>query len=315
MSAGFSPHLAYLVCQAGFAGRREESTTTNGGTIFLPPGAAGYHHAPKRMWSAMEPVFPCSSYDTPPGTPRRLGDRLSLNTRWYFVAGYVRVILHARALALQGRYDDKAWVASSLDTLRLIEGCGGRVHLRGLDNIHAASGPVVFVSNHMSTLETFVLPCLIEPWKHVTFVVKDGLVRGVFGPVMRSRDPIVVGRRNPREDLTTVMREGQKKLAAATSVIIFPQATRTVEFRPENFNTLGIKLAKAAGVMVVPVAVKTDFWGYGKLLRDFGPISRKQPVHIAFGPPFAVAGNGKDEHQRVVEFIEGNLREWGHTMV
>lgn len=36
--------------------------------------------------------------------------------------------------------------------------------------------PVVFVSNHMSTLETFVFPCIIAPVMKVTFVVKDSLV-------------------------------------------------------------------------------------------------------------------------------------------
>lgn len=260
----------------------------------------------------MEPVFTGSSYDTPPGTPRRLGDRLSLNTRWYFVGGYVHIVLRARALALKGRFDNEAWVRLSLDTLRLVEGCGGRVHLRGLDHLAACRGPVVFVSNHMSTLETFVLACLIEPHLHVTFVVKDSLVRGVFGPVMRSRDPIVVGRKNPREDFAKVMAEGPKILAQGTSIVIFPQATRTVEFRPENFNSLGIKLAKAAGVMVMPIALKTDFWENGRLFKDFGRISRHKPVHIAFGRPFAVEGNGKKEHQRVIEFIADHLRAWNH---
>jgi len=31
----------------------------------------------------------------------------------------------------------------------------------------------VFIGNHMSILETFVLPCLIQPHRDVTFVVKE----------------------------------------------------------------------------------------------------------------------------------------------
>lgn len=262
----------------------------------------------------MGELFPGSTYDTPADTPRKFLDRLGLGSRWYFLAGYARIVLDARALALKGLYDDQAWIASSYRTLKFIEGCGGRFHLRGLDNIRALGGPAVFVSNHMSILETFVFPCLIEPYRHVTFVVKNSLVRGVFGPIMRSRDPIAVGRENPREDFAKVMAEGRRLLENGTSVVIFPQATRTVDFAPEKFNTLGIKLARAAGVEVVPVAIKTDFWENGRLFKDFGRIRRKRPIHMVFGRPFRVSGTGREDHERVIEFIAGHLREWGEEV-
>jgi 1-acyl-sn-glycerol-3-phosphate acyltransferase len=81
-------------------------------------------------------------------------------------------------------------------------------------------GPVVFVGNHMSTLETFVLPCVIQPVNRVAFVVKESLLTTpFFGPVMRSRDPVVVGRKNPREDLKTVLEQGAEKIKNGISVI------------------------------------------------------------------------------------------------
>jgi len=260
----------------------------------------------------MEPLFTGSSYDTPEDKPRLLMDRLFLNSRWYFVGGYINEIVKARSLAVQGRYDREAWVESSYNVFKLIEGCGGRFHLRGLDNLPLDQGPVVFISNHMSTLETFVFPCIIAPLMEVTYVVKDSLVKHpLFGPVMRSRDPIVVGRTNPREDFQTVMTKGQELLNKGTSIIIFPQSTRTVEFIPEEFNSLGIKLARAAGVQVVPVAIKTDFWGNGKYLKDLGPVNRSKPIHMVFGRPFFIQGSGKEEHKQIIDFITGNLRQWG----
>lgn len=260
----------------------------------------------------MNPFFPNASYDTPVEKRRRLVDRLFLNTRGYFVGGYVHEIIRARSMALKGEYDRKAWSESSYRIFNLVENCGGKIHLRGLDNLRKCQGPVVFVSNHMSTLETFVFPCIIAPLMEVTYVVKRSLVdHPLFGPVMRSRNPIVVERTNPREDFQTVMTEGKKLLAQGTSIIVFPQSTRTVGLIPEEFNSMGIKLAKAAGVQVVPVAIKTNFWGNGKILKDVGPVDRSQPVHMVFGEPFAVQGSGKDEHKRVVEFISDNLRQWG----
>jgi 1-acyl-sn-glycerol-3-phosphate acyltransferase len=128
---------------------------------------------------------------------------------------------------------------------------------------------------------------------------------------MRARDPIVVKRENPREDFRTVMARGKELLAGGTSIIIFPQSTRSAEFIPEEFNSLGIKLAKAAGVQVMPVAVKTDFWGNGKYLKDLGAINRSKPIHVVFGQPFSIQRTGKDEHKQVIDFIISHLREWG----
>jgi 1-acyl-sn-glycerol-3-phosphate acyltransferase len=217
-------------------------------------------------------------------------------------------VIKARSQAVKGVYDKQAWIKSSYNIMRVIEGCGGRFHLRGLDNLQLRKGPVVFVSNHMSTLETFVFPCIIAPLMDVTFVVKKFLVKmPLFGPVMRSRNPIVVNRDNPREDFETVMTEGKKLLAQGISIIVFPQGTRSVTFNPADFNSLGIKLAKAAGVQVVPVSIKTDFWGNGKYLKDLGPIHRDKPIWMTFGEPFSIQGNGKEDHQRVIEFISNHL--------
>ncbi len=116
----------------------------------------------------MEVFFPGDYYDTPAGTPRLLADRLSLNTRIYFFGGCLGEVLRSRRLALAGQYDDQAWARSSYQIFKLIEGCGGRFRIRGLDNLRQTPGPVVLVSNHMSTLETFVFPCIIAPERRVT---------------------------------------------------------------------------------------------------------------------------------------------------
>jgi 1-acyl-sn-glycerol-3-phosphate acyltransferase len=260
----------------------------------------------------MEPFFISNSYDTPDDTPRFLGDRLFLNTRWYFAGGYIREVFRSRSIALKGLYNRKAWAESSYRVFKLIEACGGRFHLRGLDNLRSCQGPVVFISNHMSTLETMTFPCIIAPFLEVTFVVKESLTtHPLFGPVMRARSPILVSRKNPREDFQTVMTKGKALLAEGTSIIIFPQSTRSAEFIPEEFNSLGVKLARAAGVPVIPVAVKTDFWANGKYLKDLGTVNRSKPIHMVFGQPLAIQGTGKDEQKKIIDFITSHLRQWG----
>ncbi len=193
-----------------------------------------------------------------------------------------------------------------------LEDCGGKFHITGFEYVDQVKDePVVFISNHMSTLETMVFPSLIAPVKEVTFVVKMQLVTGkLFGPIMRARNPIAVGRTDSRKDLMTVLNEGQQKLKEGTSVIIFPQSTRKDIFVPEEFNSLGIKLAQKAGVRVVPMAIKTDFWSNGKTLKDLGKVKRNLPIYIKFGAPIEIKGSGKEEHQQVVDFIKKNFDEW-----
>ena len=71
-----------------------------------------------------------------------------------------------------------------------------------------------------------------------------------------------------------------------------------------------VKLAKKAGVPVVPVALKTDAWGNGKRLKDFGRIDPLKKVYFSFGEPFEVKGKGTEEHQQIIDFIQGNLTKW-----
>jgi len=215
-------------------------------------------------------------------------------------------------MARRGLYGNSEWVQGSIDVLHALENVGVRVEITGMDNLRKFEGPAVFIANHMSTLETFVLPCIIQPLKDTTFVVKKSLITmPVFGPVMRSRDPVVVARLNPREDLKTVLEEGVKRLKAGRSMIVFPQSTRSVIFKPGEFNTLGIKLASRAGVPVLPIALKTDAWGVGKYLKDFGPLDERKKVHISFGGPMNIVGRGTEDHERVIRFIQEKLQEWG----
>jgi 1-acyl-sn-glycerol-3-phosphate acyltransferase len=168
----------------------------------------------------------------------------------------------------------------------------------------------------MSTLETLALPGFICPIRKVTYVVKESLMHGFFwGPIMRSRDPITVTRKDPRADLESVLEGGLERLKKGISVIIFPQGTRHDAFDRARFNSLGVKLAARAGVPVVPVALRTDWWGNGKILRGFGRVDRKIPIMFEFGEPIKVEGRGKVEHERVLDFIESRLRAWGAKVV
>lgn len=221
------------------------------------------------------------------------------------------IVWRAAGLAKRGRYDDAAWVGSSVETIRLLESIGAHVTVENIAAFRDLTGPCVVLGNHMSTLETFVLPALLQPIRPVTYIVKRQLVdMPVFRHVMQARAPIVVGRAHPREDLKIMLEEGEARLRAGISVIVFPQKTRAATFTPAEFNSIGVKLARRAGVPVVPLALRSDAWGLGRLIKDMGPIRPEKPVRFAFGAPLTVSGNGREAQEATLRFIVGTLRSW-----
>lgn len=237
--------------------------------------------------------------------------KLSLFQTIKYYAGMASVVFEARAEVLKGISGFDVVHSASKRVFNYIEKTGAVIDIRGLNFLKKTDGPVVVISNHMSTLETFIFPFLVGSVKECSFVVKKSLVTNpVFGPVMRSLNPIAVERQDPRKDLDLVMREGSELLKKGISVILFPQATRDPVFRPEKFNSLGIKLAKRAGVKVLPCAVKTDFWENGKLISSFGNIYPERTVYFEFGEAMEIEGAGKKEHRKIVDFIQTKIDGW-----
>lgn len=256
-------------------------------------------------------AFPGDTYVTPADQKTDWQDFALLRSRWWLYAKFVSTVFKSRKLIDDNRYGNENWAETSRDVMKAIESVGGRFEISGIENLRHAEGPLVIVANHMSALETFVLPCLVTLIKPTTFVVKEKLMRGVFfGKIMKSRDPIVVGRENAREDMEIVLREGERILRGGKSVILFPEGTRQADFKPENFNSLGTKLAKRAGVNILPVALKTDFWSNGRILKGFGPLKRRRRIHIAFGEAMPVEKKEKETHQKIIEFISSKFAAW-----
>jgi 1-acyl-sn-glycerol-3-phosphate acyltransferase len=247
------------------------------------------------------------TYHTSSKRSRSLFKNPSLN----FFIHFIKIVIDSGLLAKKGQYGNTEWVKSSLRILKALENAGVEFDISGLNNLASFEGPAVFISNHMSTLETNVLPVLIEPFKDVTFVVKQELLNvPFFGKVLKTRNPIIVGRSNPREDFIQVINEGTKILKEGRSIIIFPQRTRSTVFDPESFNTLGIKLAKKADIQIIPTALVTDAWGNGKIFKEFGKIDPAKKVHFCFGKPLKIESNGNKEHIEVLDFIKNKLVDW-----
>ena len=65
--------------------------------------------------------------------------------------------------------------------------------------------------------------------------------------------------------------------------------------RGPEMQALGLKLARRAKVPFLPVALKSDFWANGRVLKEFGPLRRERPVHMLFSEAQAVRGTGAEQ--------------------
>ena len=257
-------------------------------------------------------LFAGDAYDTPESMRKSMLYRLSLGSRWYFYLNNFGIFARTGRCGRRGRLDKERQIYYSNKNFRLVEKCGGRIHLPGLENLRDVSGePVVLIGNHMSLLETALFHAVAREYLDFTFVIKQSLLTvPFFRDIMRSLGAIPVGRENPRDDLRAVLGDGEKVLESGRSIIIFPQSARSETFDAAKFNSIGIKLAKSAGVRVLPFALKTDFLGNGKYLRDMGPVRPKRGVYFEFAPARAVEGNGQALQQEIIGFIQSRLASW-----
>lgn len=255
------------------------------------------------------------NYDTPENHPVSIGFKLMLKSRWYFYMRNFGTFMRSGRCAARGALDKDMQIHYSNENIRLLEDCGAKLHLRGLNHLRDLQNrPVVIIGNHMSLLETASLHAIIREYVDFSFVVKESLLHTAYiKDILLSMKAIGVSRTNPREDLKKVLTEGKKVLQAGRSMIVFPQATRTRVFDREQFNSIGIKLAKSAGVQVVPMALKTDILENGKFIRDLGPVYPERDVWFEFGPAMDVSGNGQEQQSAVEEFIASAFDRWKQT--
>lgn len=204
------------------------------------------------------------------------------------------------------------WSVFGHRVTKLVEKLGGYIEIDGFEGIKDLNRPVVWVANHMSSLETYMLPPMLMTWPGLIIVLKEELAHyPLFGNVVKAVYPIRIERKSPVEDLRKVLNEGKAGIEAGRSALIFPQGKRERLFNPAEFNTLGTKLAQHAKAPVVPIAVMTDFMRIGKKHRDLGTtIHPSSPVRFSCGPVIPHDLPRNEVQARSVEFISSKLAEW-----
>jgi 1-acyl-sn-glycerol-3-phosphate acyltransferase len=196
-----------------------------------------------------------------------------------------------------------AWLRLAMWGARTI--CGVRSRIHGMDNLPPADrqSPVILLSKHQSTWETFTYPTIMS--HPLAYVFKRELLYiPFFGWAMSRMDMIHIDRSKRTEAFNRVVAQGQRILAHGSWIIMFPEGTRIARGQQGNYKTGGARLAVATGAPVVPIAVSSARCWPRKSFK-----LRPGVIDVSIGKPIAVEGREAAELMREVEaWIEAEMR-------
>jgi 1-acyl-sn-glycerol-3-phosphate acyltransferase len=168
---------------------------------------------------------------------------------------------------------------------------GLRWRIEGLERIPAA-GPALLAANHISLVDGPVVGYLADlQGREARFLAMAGLFRyPVLSGLLRRMGQIPVERASSQAAAS--LDAAAAALAGGELVVIFPEGGLSADLEPGRARTGVARLARVAGVPVIPVGL----WGTHRLhAKDHGP--RWRPglvVAAAVGRPVTVPADGDD---------------------
>jgi 1-acyl-sn-glycerol-3-phosphate acyltransferase len=155
----------------------------------------------------------------------------------------------------------------------------------------------VFFANHQSALD---IPVLYSGLSYpVCFIAKKELFQiPFFGWGMAAVGHVSIDRSSPRKALESLARGVERLKKSHSSLILFPEGTRSVDGTLGEFKQGSFSLALDAGVTVVPVALRKT----NELLPKKSLLIRPGEVYLDICDPIVPVGMEKSD-------LAGRVRE------
>ncbi len=135
----------------------------------------------------------------------------------------------------------------------LVKVSGVDISVKGLGNI--PQGPVVFMGNHQSYFDIFVLYAILGERSFSWLAKKELFDIPILGWGMKRAGYIPIDRSNLRKAAMSI-KAAAEAVKRGRSVIVFPEGTRGDGKRLLPFKPGGFDLAIKAGVPLVPFVIK-----------------------------------------------------------
>jgi len=192
--------------------------------------------------------------------------------------------------------DKSIWVARRLFSPVVLWAGGARLVVTGREHANP-SRPTVYVCNHQSTSD---IPALLVALPvNVRFVAKKQLQWvPIVGWYLHLAGHIVVDRSNTRSAIAS-LDAAARKIRAGTSIIVFPEGTRTPDGRILPFKKGPFALALKAGAAICPVTIE----GSGKLMPKRSWRIFPGEVRVKIGEPIDASKYDERDRDRLMKTI------------
>jgi 1-acyl-sn-glycerol-3-phosphate acyltransferase len=192
----------------------------------------------------------------------------------------------------------RAWASLILGTT------GVRVQVVGLEHLQPDCS-YVFAANHQSIYDIPILFASLP--LQLRIIAKESLGRIPFlGWHLRRTGHLLIDRRNPGAG---ILKRMALLVGAATSLIVFPEGTRSVDGTVGRFKGGTFLLAIDAGLPVVPLSIA----GSRFVMRKGRLMVCPGEVTLTVHPPVATIGIGRDQARefaaRVCEVVRRQVDE------
>jgi 1-acyl-sn-glycerol-3-phosphate acyltransferase len=159
----------------------------------------------------------------------------------------------------------------------------GRLQVTGREKL-VPDQPYVIMSNHQSHIDILTVYTALP--LQIRWVMKQELRKmPIFGYACERMGHIYVQRGNS-ESARASMAAAARRIAKGTSVVFFPEGTRSRTGRIGRFKTGGFRLAIEAGVPILPVSI----WGTRHMLPPNEWKVRSGPIRVTISDPIPTDG-------------------------
>ena len=150
---------------------------------------------------------------------------------------------------------------------------GIHVKITGLENIRPDKAQV-FIANHQGYFDIFALSGYLPV--QIRWMAKSILFKiPLFGLAMKSAGYISVNRKSRKKAYRSFL-QAVEKLRSGSSVVIFPEGTRSLDYKVGTFKKGGHLLAMRSQSPMVPVTII----GTGKIIKKGSGLIYPGPVRI-----------------------------------
>ncbi|MEM6631313.1 MAG: HAD-IB family hydrolase [Bacteroidota bacterium] len=187
----------------------------------------------------------------------------------------------------------------------VVAAAGIELVVKGKENLWSQR-PAVFIFNHQSSADLFIVSKLIR--KDATGIAKKELKNTpIIGQLMMAAGVIFIDRKN-REKAIEAMKPAVEALKEGTSIIIFPEGTRSRDYKLGAFKKGAFHLAMQAKVPIVPVVIRN---AHDAMPRGTN-VLRSVAIEVVALPPISTKRWKKEHLDRHIRKIRGMfLKELG----